>query len=86
MAYINTDKTLRTTMANYVIYGKPDCPWCDRAKELLTSKGEEFTYVDISTDLKAKTKILNAGLRSVPQVYYGDSLIGGHDALAEALN
>lgn len=71
-------------MANYTIYGKPGCKPCESAMFLLTREGEEFEYIDISTDPAARTKILSAGFKSVPQVYHGDVHIGGYDDLVAA--
>ena len=32
------------------IYGKPQCPFCDRAKALCEQKGLEYTYKSLGTD------------------------------------
>ena len=68
-------------MPKYIIYGKAGCKPCEDAKGLLTRENEQFTYIDISTDMAAKTKILNAGFMSVPQIYFGDTYIGGYGDL-----
>ena len=34
-----------------VIYSKDNCPWCDRAKELMTQKGDEFNEIKIGREI-----------------------------------
>jgi len=67
-------------MAAVKIFTKSSCPYCTRVKEFFKSKGVEFEEVDLQNKpdelaaLKEKT-----GLRTVPQVFIGDKLIGGCD-------
>lgn len=63
----------------YTIYGKPNCPWCDRAKGLL--QPDEYNYVDVSKDQEAKEVLVEMGVRTVPQVFDRDNHIGGFEAL-----
>ncbi|PIU00837.1 MAG: glutaredoxin 3 [Bdellovibrionales bacterium CG10_big_fil_rev_8_21_14_0_10_45_34] len=70
-------------MKNVTIYTKDFCPFCDRAKVLLNQKGVDFEEINVETkgpnfynELKAKT-----GLRTVPQIFIGDSLVGGYTEL-----
>ena len=35
-----------------VIYSKDNCPWCDRAKELMTAKGERYMEPEFGTDIR----------------------------------
>lgn len=60
----------------FVVYGKENCPNCVKAKALLESKGEPFEYIDITVDTEARERLLNAGFRSVPQVYIGNRHLG----------
>lgn len=58
----------------YVVYGKENCPACDRAEELLTAAGKEYTYlqwdVDYSHDeLYEATGIFTAAM---PRIVYQD--------------
>ena len=68
----------------YLVIGRKNCPYCDKAKDLLTEKDIPFVYVDITSgdcitdslwkhflveDLQAKT---------VPQIF---RLLGGFDDL-----
>lgn len=76
----------------FVVYGKENCPNCVKAKALLESKGEPFEYIDITNDNAAREHLMNAGFRSVPQVYIGnrqqDSLVhvGGYTELEKRLS
>ena len=67
------------------VYGKPQCTYCDKAKALLNSKGIEYTYIDLMEDAEAMTFIRSTGARTVPQVYNGDTLIGGFEDLSKWL-
>ena len=68
-------------MAKIEIYTWSTCPYCRRAKELLNSKGVEYTEHDISGDDAARAKMVErtGGPKSVPQIFVNDTLIGGCD-------
>ncbi len=65
-------------MVKIVVYTKDNCPYCVAAKNLLHQKGAAFTEINLQTKpdelaaLKART-----GLRTVPQIFFDDKLIGG---------
>lgn len=67
------------------VYGKPNCKYCDMAKALLTNKGVEYSYIDIMQDEDAMDMIVDAGLKSVPQIFNGDTHIGGYEDLVKYL-
>lgn len=81
---------------SYVVFGKPDCPWCDKAVKLLEEHSEEFYYYDL-TDPEhsdALDSFKRQGIKTVPQVYevvsrFGTFAIserlGGYEALEERL-
>lgn len=65
------------------VYSKPNCQFCDMAKQLLESKGVQYESVDISVDTEARQMLMDAGFRSVPQIYNGTHHIpGGYQGLA----
>lgn len=65
------------------VYSKPNCPYCDMAKQLLESRGVAYESVDISVDPDARQMLMDAGFRSVPQIYNGTHHIpGGYQGLA----
>ena len=65
------------------IYTTSVCPYCVRAKKLLESKGVQYMEIDVSSDSdKRLTMIEKAGGRSsVPQIFIGESHVGGADDL-----
>ena len=65
------------------IYTTPICPYCVRAKSLLERKGVEVEEVDVLMDLEARREMetQTGGARSVPQIFIGDTHVGGCDEL-----
>lgn len=65
------------------IYTTPICPYCARAKALLKKKGVPVTEIDVFMDADARQEMekLSGGARTVPQIFVGDSHVGGCDAL-----
>jgi glutaredoxin len=65
------------------VYSKNDCPYCVRAKSLLESRGVEYKEINIEEDSDSRQFLLDQGLRSVPQIFNGTTLIqGGYQGLA----
>ena len=65
------------------IYTKDDCPFCDMAKALMESRGIEYTTVNVAVLTEARDYLVEQGLRSVPQIFNGTTLIpGGYQGLA----
>ena len=65
------------------VYSKNNCPFCDRAKALLESKGVEYKVVNIEETTDAREFLVDQGLRSVPQIFNdGVLLAGGYQGLA----
>ena len=71
-------------MARIEVYTKFLCPYCTRAKSLLTKKGAAFEEHDISTGgpLRAEMLERSGGRTTVPQVFIDGKHIGGSDDLA----
>ena len=67
------------------IYTTPICPYCARAKSLLTKKGADFEEVDVFMDAGARAEMeaQTGGARTVPQIFIGDTHVGGCDELYE---
>jgi glutaredoxin 3 len=64
------------------LYTTPMCPYCARAKTLLTGKGVAFEEVDVYMDASARKEMFEkSGRRTVPQIFIGDRHIGGCDDL-----
>ncbi len=69
-------------MPRITIYTTPICPYCARAKALLKNKGAAFEEVDVFMDSDLRTEMeKKSGRRTVPQIFIGDTHIGGCDDL-----
>jgi len=70
-------------MHDIQIYTTPYCPYCVRAKALLTQKGVDYTETDVSgdDDLRDAMTQRAGGRRTVPQIFIDDRHIGGCDDL-----
>lgn len=72
-------------MTNVEIYTKSYCPFCQRAKALLDTKGIDYQDYEISTDAVLQQEMIErSGRRTVPQVFIDKHHIGGSDDLAAA--
>lgn len=70
---------------SFVIYGKSDCKFCDKAVVLLTANGYDITYIDVKEDKEALNKIKGMGCTTVPQIFHGGKHIGGFTDLQQHL-
>jgi glutaredoxin 3 len=65
-----------------VIYLTGWCPYCQRARALLSKKGIQFREIDVDDDPKLREEMVaRSGRRTVPQVFIGDKHVGGCDDL-----
>jgi len=65
------------------VYSKNNCPFCDRAKALLESKGIPFNVIKMEDEPTAREFLMDQGLRSVPQIFKDGVLLpGGYQGLA----
>lgn len=70
-------------MANIEIYTTPTCPYCHAAKALLADKGVDYTEITVlDPDLREKMTQRANGRRTVPQIFIGDTHVGGYDDMA----
>lgn len=69
------------TTNSYVILTQPSCPWCDKVKELIVSKGDTYVGMDISTDLSLKEFMRLNKILTVPAVFLGGSYMGGYQTM-----
>ncbi len=65
------------------MYTTAVCPYCIRAKQLLTAKGvAQIEEIRIDTDPQARAYMMEVtGRRTVPQIFIGDTHVGGCDDL-----
>jgi len=58
------------------------CPYCQRAKALLSSKQLAFNEIDVDEDPKLRQEMTaRSGRRTVPQIFIGERHVGGCDDL-----
>ena len=65
------------------MYTTAVCPYCIRAKQLLNAKGvAQIEEIRIDTDPTARAYMMEiTGRRTVPQIFIGDTHVGGCDDL-----
>lgn len=72
-------------MSKVLMYSTAVCPFCVRAEQLLTRKG--VTDIDkVRVDLQPERReemMQKTGRRTVPQIFIGDTHVGGCDDLYE---
>ena len=64
------------------IYTKDYCPYCVKAKNLLSSLGASYEEIDISATPEVIVELAKkSGMRTVPQIFIGDECLGGFDSI-----
>ncbi len=65
------------------IYTSPICGFCHAAKRLLNQKGISFSEIDVFSDPARKQEMIKRanGGRTVPQIFIGETHVGGCDDL-----
>jgi glutaredoxin 3 len=72
-------------MSKVLMYSTAVCPYCVRAEQLLTRKGVtdiEKVRVDLQPE-RREEMMRKTGQRTVPQIYIGETHVGGCDDLYE---
>lgn len=70
-------------MAKIRVFTTRVCPYCRRAKALLDKKGAVYEEIDVSDDaaLRQAMTVEAGGARTVPQIFIGETHVGGCDDL-----
>lgn len=69
-------------MSEVTMYTTAICPYCVAAKNFLKSRGASYTEVRVDTDPSARSRMMELARRtSVPQIFIGDTHVGGYDDL-----
>ncbi|MBN9410092.1 MAG: glutaredoxin 3 [Burkholderiaceae bacterium] len=70
-------------MSPVKMYTTAVCPYCTRAKQLLRARGvEQIEEIRIDTDPAQRQQMMErTGRRTVPQIFIGDTHVGGCDDL-----
>ena len=70
-------------MPRVELYTTPSCPFCVRAKRLLTERHIAYTEIDVSEDDDLRGDVMQrTGRRTVPQIFIDGRSIGGFEELA----
>ena len=72
-------------MADWTIYSKDQCPYCDKAKFALKDHDIEVKNISENVDFFKELMERNPNARTMPQIYKGNQLIGGYDNLVAHL-
>lgn len=76
--YINPEAQSAESVA---VFSKPGCPFCAKAKALLSEKGFAYEEIVLGTDASITSLRAVSGRETVPQVFIGGKHIGGSDDL-----
>ncbi|MGC2031781.1 MAG: glutaredoxin 3 [Steroidobacteraceae bacterium] len=72
------------TQAVVTVYVSDWCPYCERAKGLLSQKNVVFSEINVEDEPKFREEMFaRSKRRTVPQIFIGDKHIGGCDDLFE---
>jgi len=77
---------MNTQTKLYRIYSKPDCPYCEKAKQLFERKGVSYEELVVGEDI-SREEYLNIipGFTTVPGIWYQGIFIGGYSELQSFL-
>lgn len=69
------------------VYSKNNCPWCDKAKVLISEKLGNYVEYNIEEDSAKKADLLRRfpHVKTVPQIVINGKLIGGYTDLVSFL-
>jgi glutaredoxin 3 len=72
------------TPPSVTVYVSDWCPYCQRAKGLLTQKQVVFSEINVEDKSELREEMIaRSNRRTVPQIFIGDKHIGGCDDLFE---
>ena len=68
-------------MPKIIVYTTDYCGFCTAAKDFLRRRKIPFEEIDVSDERKKAALKARTGMRTVPQIFIGDELIGGFQEL-----
>jgi glutaredoxin 3 len=72
------------TQPTVTLYTSGWCPYCERARGLLTQKNVIFSEINVDDGAKFREEMIaRSNRRTVPQIFIGDKHVGGCDDLFE---
>lgn len=71
-------------MQSIKMYCTAVCPYCQMAERLLTTKGvDRIDKIRVDLEPERRVEMMErTGRRTVPQIYIGETHVGGYDELA----
>jgi glutaredoxin 3 len=70
------------TSPEVTVYVADWCPYCQRAKSLLTQKNVVFREINVEDEPGLREEMIErSGRRTVPQIFIGEKHVGGCDDL-----
>jgi glutaredoxin 3 len=70
-------------MAQVLMYCTAACPFCQSADRLLAAKGASVERIRVDLEPQRRAEMMEkTGRRTVPQIYVGETHVGGYDDLA----
>ncbi len=71
-------------MKKVILYTMDYCPYCERAKQLLTKRAVAYQEIRVAEDNDAEWDALyeKSQMRTMPQIFCDDKVIGGYSDLA----
>jgi glutaredoxin 3 len=75
--------SMANEMTDVELYTTPSCPYCMAAKDLLRQKGIAFSEINVAgrPELRAQMTARANGRTTVPQIFIGETHVGGCDDL-----
>jgi glutaredoxin 3 len=72
-------------MRPVTVYTTDACPFCTRAKTLLSKRGIEYEEINLARDPDGRAELVaRTGMFTFPQILIGDDAIGGFTELVAA--
>ena len=72
------------TQPNVTLYSSDWCPYCHRARDLLAKKKVVITEINVEDEPRFREEMIaRSNRRTVPQIFIGDTHVGGCDELFE---
>jgi glutaredoxin 3 len=69
-------------MPKVVMYATSWCPYCERARSLFERKKVAFEEIDVDAQPNGRAEMIaRSGRRTVPQIFIGETHVGGSDDL-----
>lgn len=67
-------------MKNVTIYSKPQCPYCEKAKQLFNSLSVPFEEINVLEHPEKREEVSQKNnWYTVPMIFVGDEFVGGSD-------